>query len=223
MSYHGNTGETDSMWEVLDASMAAVNLPYTVFLGLILLYWLAVIVGGLDLDLFNVEVDADVDVDTDMETAGPGLSDVGLVVLQFFHVGTMPLMLLLSVLALSMWGISVLTNYYLHNQSLLVALLFFVPNVIVSLFTTKVVTLPFRALFRSLHDERQAPPEVLGKICVIKTSRVDAMSGQAEIAGHGAPLLLNVRTTGGEVLCKGEEALVVQCDEYSNTYIVARL
>jgi hypothetical protein len=158
-----------------------------------------------------------------MDTAVPGLGGVGLVVLQFFHVGTVPLMLLLSFLAVSMWGISVLTNYYLHNQSLLLALLFFVPNVIVSLFTTKIVTLPFRAVFRSLHDERQATPEVIGKVCVIKTSKVDATSGQAEIVGHGAPLLLNVRTMGGEVLDKGEEALVVQCNEHTNTYIVARL
>ena len=88
------------MWEVLDASMAVVNLPYTVFLGLILLYWLAVIVGGLDLDLFNVEIDADVDVDTNMDTAVSGLGGVGLAVLQFFHVGTVPLMLLLSFLSL---------------------------------------------------------------------------------------------------------------------------
>jgi hypothetical protein len=211
------------MWDVLDASMAAVNLPYTVFLGLILLYWLAVIVGGLDLDLFNVGIDTDVDVDTNMDTAAPGLSGIGLAVLQFFHVGTVPLMLLLSFLSLSMWAISVLTNYYLHNQSPLLALLFFVPNVIVSLFTTKIVTLPFRTVFRSLHDERQAMPEVLGKICVIKTSKVDATSGQAEIIGHGAPLLLNVRTIGDEVLDKGEEALVVQCNEHTNTYIIARL
>jgi hypothetical protein len=223
MSCHRNTGGTDSMWEVLDASMAAVNLPYTVFLGLILLYWLAVIVGGLDLDLFNVEIDADVDVDTDMDTAVPGLGGVGLAVLQFFHVGTVPLMLLLSFLAVSMWAISVLTNYYLQNHSLLLALFFVVPNVIVSLLATKIVTLPFRAVFHSLHDERQATPEVIGKVCVVKTSKVDATSGQAEIVGHGAPLLLNVRTMGGEVLDKGEEALVVQCHEHTNTYIVARL
>jgi hypothetical protein len=211
------------MWEVLDASMAAVNLPYTVFLGLVLLYWLAVIVGGLDLDLFNIELDADVDVDTDMDTAVPGLGGIGLAVLHFFHVGAVPLMLLLSFLALSMWGISVLTNYYLQNRSLLLALLFFIPNVGISLLTTKIVTLPFRAVFRSLHAEPQATPEVIGKVCVVKTSKVNATSGQAEIVGPGAPLLLNVRTIGGEVLDKGEEALVVQCHEHPNTYIVARL
>jgi hypothetical protein len=32
-----------------------------------------------------------------------------------------------------------------------------------------------------------------------------------------------VRTTDGEVLDKGEEALIIQFNEHTNTYIVARL
>ena len=209
------------MWEVLAAALAAVNLPYTVLLGLILLYWLTVIVGVLDLDLFNVEVEAD--VDADMEAEVPGLGGVGLAVLRFFHVGTIPLMLLLSFFALSLWVFSLLANHYLRNQSLLVASVLVVPNVIVSLFVTKCVTLPFRALFRTLHHERAVLPEVIGHVCMVKTSKVDAASGQAEMASNGAPLLLNVRTVGGEVLSKGEEALIVQFNEDNNTYIVARL
>jgi hypothetical protein len=215
------------MWEVLDASIAAVNLPYTVLLGLVLLYWLTVIVGGLDIDLFDVDVEADVeadvDVGADMHTTGPGLGGAGLAVLKFFYVDSVPLLLLLSLLALSMWVISVLTNYYLQNHSLLLALLLFVPNVFVSLFVTRFATRPFRALFRALHTEPQPTHEVIGKVCVVKTSRVDDTSGQAEVVGNGAPLLLNVRTMGGEILGKGEEALVVQCNEHNNTYIVAKL
>jgi hypothetical protein len=207
------------MWEVLDASIAAVNLPYTVLLGLVLLYWLTFIVGGLDINLFNVDVGAD----ADMHTTGPGLGGAGLAVLKFFCVGSVPLLLLVSFLALSMWVISVLTNYYLQNYSLLLALLLFVPNVIVSLFVTRFGTWPLRALFGALHAEPPPRHEVIGKICVVKTSRVDDTSGQAEVVGNGAPLLLNVRTMGGEVLGKGEEALVVQFDAFKNTYIVARV
>ena len=70
------------MWEVLQAALAAVNLPYTVFLGLILLYWLTVIIGALDLDLFNIDLDADADVDA------PGLDGVGLARCGFFMSAT---------------------------------------------------------------------------------------------------------------------------------------
>jgi hypothetical protein len=111
----------------------------------------------------------------------------------------------------------------LHNRSLLIASLLLVPNVLASLFITKFVTLPFRALFKTLHHERQVTPDILGQVCVVKASKVDATSGQAEVAGNGAPLLLNVRTTDGEVLDKGEEALIIQFNEHTNTYIVARL
>ena len=209
------------MWEVCQAAVAAVNLPYTVFLGLILLYWLTVIVGALDLDLFNVDLEADVDADVDVDA--PGLGGVGLAALRFFHVGDMPLMLLLSFFALSLWVLSLLSNDYLRNQSLLVAGLLCMPNVFASLFVTKVVTLPFRALFKTLRHERRAAPEIVGLACVVKTSKVDASMGQAEMARNGAPLLLNVRTADGDVLNQGEEALIIDFNEHTNTYTVARL
>ena len=209
------------MWEVLQAALAAVNLPYTVFLGLILLYWLTVIAGALDLDLFNIDLDADLDADADVDA--PGLDGVGLATLRFFHVGDMPLMLLLSFFALSLWMLSLLVNDYLRNESLLLAGLLFIPNALASLFATKVATLPFRALFKTLRHERRVTPDILGQACVVKTSTVDASMGQAEMARNGAPLLLNVRTADGDVLSKGEEALIIEFNEHTNTYIVARI
>ena len=84
------------MRELLEASISYVNFPFTVLLGLVLLYWITVIVGLLDLDLFDVDldVDADVDVDVDVDVdAGadvPGVGGAGIATLRFFHVGTVP-------------------------------------------------------------------------------------------------------------------------------------
>ena len=211
------------MWEVLEASLAAVNLPYTVFLGLMLLYWLTVILGMLDLDLLHLDVEAQTEIEADVDTAVPGLGGIGLAALKFFHIGTVPPMILLSFLALSLWTLALLEYHYLQQQSLLTALLLALPNGLISLAITKVVTLPLRALFTALHQERDTPDEVIGKLCVVKTTRVDTTSGQAEVPVNGAPLLLNVRTLEPEVIAKGEEALVVQFNEQDKTYVIAKL
>ncbi len=68
------------MKELFDAAIMPVNMVPTILLGLILLYWLTVILGALDMDFLNVEVggsdveidmevdlDADVDIDADLD------------------------------------------------------------------------------------------------------------------------------------------------------------
>ena len=213
------------MSELLRAAISAVNLPYTILLGLIVLYWISVIIGFFDLDLFDFDLDTDVDadVDVDVDVDAGGLGGIGIAVLKFFHVGQMPITILISFFALSTWVISVLANYYTSNSNFLFSLLFFVPNVIISLFVTKFCTLPFRALFVKLNKEGEDTEEVVGRMCVVTSSRVDSKFGQAEIRTAAAPLQLNVRTLGDEVLEKGEEVPVVQEDPGRNFYIVSRL
>ena len=210
------------MSELLRAAISTVNLPYTILLGLIVLYWISVILGFFDLDLFDFDLDTDVDADVDVDIGG--LGGIGIAVLKFFHVGQMPITILISFFALSTWVISVLANYYYNsNSNFLFSLLFFVPNVIISLFVTKFCTLPFRALFVKLNKEGEDTEEVVGRMCVVTSSRVDSKFGQAEIRTAAAPLQLNVRTLGDEVLEKGEEVPVVQEDPGRNFYIVSRL
>ncbi len=209
------------MGELLQLSVSAANLPFTILLGLVLLYWIGVILGALDIELFDLglAVEGGTDIDADAGALGGG----GIALLQFFHVGTVPLSILLSFFILSLWIISIVANYYLGSGSLLVVLLLLVPNVIASLFLTKLFTLPIRAIFRRLESESHEHEVVVGKICTVKTSRVDPRTGQAEVATGGAPLLLNVRTRGDEVLERGDEAIIVDYDTRDRVYMVRKL
>lgn len=209
------------MGELIELSVSPANLPFTILLGLVILYWVGVILGALDIELFDFDLglDGDADADVDATPIGGG----GIALLQFFHVGTVPLSILLSFFFLSLWVISVVANYYLGSGSLLVVFLLLVPNVIASLFVTKLFTLPVRALFRRLESERHETETVIGKICRIRTSRVDPGTGQAEVATSGAPLRLNVRTREGEVLERGEEAIIVEYDKKRRVYMVRKL
>ena len=209
------------MGELFELSVSGANLPFTILLGLVLVYWTGVILGALDIELFDFDLDfdGDADVDADVGAVGGG----GIALLQFFHVGTVPLSILLSFFILSLWIISVVANYYLGSGSLLVVLLLLVPNLIASLFFTKLFTLPIRALFRKLETESHEFEVVVGRICTVKTSKVDPSTGQAEVETSGAPLLLNVRTRGEEVLERGDEAIILEHDTVNHVYMVKKL
>jgi len=66
--------------EFLKACVAWVNLPYTVMLTVVGLYWLTVLMGIFDIDLFGGGPDAggevDADVDLHLEGAGDGDADI---------------------------------------------------------------------------------------------------------------------------------------------------
>ncbi len=209
------------MGELFELSVSGANLPFTILLGLVLVYWVGVILGALDLELFDFDLDLGGDADVDADVGGVGGG--GMALLQFFHVGTVPLSILLSFFILSLWIISVVANYYLGNGSVLVVLLLLVPNLIASLFVTKLFTLPICALFRKLETESHELEVVVGKICTVKTSRVDPRTGQAEVETSGAPLLLSVRTRDGEVLERGDEAIILEHDKENSVYMVKKL
>lgn len=212
--------------EFVHANFALVNLPYTMFLALILLYWFTVVLGMLDLSLLDFDLDLDLDADADVDVDADVDADLAgggwLQILTFFNVGHVPVMVILSILALSMWAISMLGNNYLQSHSLLVAGLIFVPNFIASLFVAKILTQPLRGIFRQLAKEEQQV-KVVGSSCVITTSEVTAEFGEAEVTSGGAPIRIQVRPRESETFARGEEALVFDHDLDAHVYRICKL
>ena len=201
------------MSEVFDQAFRMVNLPFTVLLGLIVLYWLLVALGALDVHLFS-DVDHDVNHEFDHDVSG---------FTQFLHfigVGDVPVMVIVSVLGLSMWLGSMLANYYLTGGSQLYALALLIPNLAISIVVTRYVTLPLRPLFRLINKDCGPGEEVLGRVCQIVTSEATPTFGQAEITRSGASVLINVRTLDDAVLLKGAHAAVVRSDSEKGVYYI---
>jgi hypothetical protein len=187
------------MLEVLTESIRYVNLPFTVLLGVVVLYWLFVMLGALDLS-----TGGDADADAHHEGGGSGWFGH---VLHFINVGEVPVMLVASVMILCLWIGSLMTNYYFAGDSVLLACAFLVPNLVLSLIVTRYVTLPLRPLFRYLMKEHGEERIVVGQTCQIITSEATETFGQAQIDTSGAPLLINVRTIDGSALPKGAPQL----------------
>jgi hypothetical protein len=239
------------MHEVFLESIRWVNLPFTVLLGFIVLYWLLVVLGALDINLFGpAETDAHLEGDThaDLHSDGdaplpgdtphlPGDKHLSLAkegdagsemgflshALAFLNVGRVPVMFIMSVLVLSLWLGSMLYNRYLTDGLPLRALALLLPNFLVSLVVTRYVTLPFRPIFRVLSLEDEKHVQIIGQRCVIVTSEATAEFGQAEVKTDGAPVLLNVRTLNDARLVKGDFAVVVRTDDERRFFYVVPL
>jgi len=230
------------MLELLQESIAPVNLPYTFLLGLAVLYWAMYLLGaigsdaldflGLDLDVDadvdvggdidgDVDVDVDADLDADGGTAGSG--GFFLSILRFFHVGELPVLLIASIQFLGMWIFSLLANEMLNSQSSgLIALALFPLIFFGGLFFTKAIIMPFAPYLKTIFDEKGERVEVMGKTCRVISLEVTPDYGQAEFGEDPMSLLLNVRTKPGTTLHKGDEAVIFDHDQEKDTYLVAK-
>ena len=209
------------MGELIQAAFSPVNLVLTVLLILVVLYWLMVILGALDVDLFDIDLDADIDADADADV---DIADGGFLrgLLLFFYIGEIPIMILVSILVLSMWSISVIANYRLNpSGSMLIGLPILAGNFVASLFVCKVFFMPFRKFFKALSKDANASRPVIGRICTITTTEVSKKMGQAEMSSKGAPILINVVAEGDHVFHKGDEAVVTGKNSENGVYTIA--
>lgn len=187
------------MDKLLDASFSFPAVIFSVAMGVVIVYWLIVLIGVLDIDLF----DADAEVDADGGLAGL-LSGIGL--------GGVPATVALSLLIAFAWFTSlvgtVLVSGLFRVAVILAALL-------VGWIAARMLVLPLRRLFPD--DKAPSRNDFVGKLCLIKTSRVDTGFGQAEVtAADGSTALIQVRRHAAdepqEPLSTGSAALIFEYD-----------
>ncbi|OWP64104.1 hypothetical protein CDA63_05075 [Hymenobacter amundsenii] len=215
------------MKELLHAAVAPANLLPTGLLVFVLLYWLTVMVGLLDFKSLDLEVQADVDADADMHTGAHGhAGEAGTSfmngVLGFFNLGRVPLMVFVSFVVLPWWVGSILANYYLGNETLLVGGILLVPLLLGSLLIAKVLTTPFVHLFAAMEQDHEGDNSPLGKMCTVLLPATHEQVGQASVRlRQGAPLMLTVRAASAAAeLRKGDTALIIDYDKGRRCYLI---
>ena len=204
------------MTELLQAAAAPANIIPTALLAFVLIYWLVVIIGVLDLDFLNLEIETNGEPDANGLEAVAWLNSA----LAFFNLGRVPFMVFLSFLILPFWVIALLGNYYLGTAGNYLGFLFLLPAFIGALFISKILTMPFVKLFGYLEKDHDTNAVVLGQVCTVILPATPTEIGQATVKTEGSPLLLNVKTTGSANVKKGETALVIEYDEKSKYYLI---
>ena len=234
------------MIEFFQECVNYVNLPVTLMLVGVLLYWLMVIVGVFGIDAIDLDfdmdadvgidadigIDADVGVDGGFDTApgtsfGGGSSTTGnegifKQVFDFFYLGEVPIVIIATFFVLAFWFATIATNHW-HNldQKFLTSMFWLIPNLVFSLVFTRISMIPFIQIFKRPPPENKTREEMYGLIGRVTTSEVTEKFGQIEVKPDNEPeMILNVRTRSGEKLGKGDAAKIVSYNHDNGTFFV---
>jgi hypothetical protein len=204
------------MIKVFVNSIDGFNIIPTIFISLVIIYWLSIIVGFFDIDLFDIDLDMDVDGDIEIESTEIGMFHS---FLAFLNVSELPFMLVISFIALFFWIFAMLI--YLLPFEIEGALqgILLLPNFLISTIFAKFATSPLKPLFREMYKEDN---EKVEGICIILSNLSEGRLGQAEIKRNGAPFVINVKVYEEDFLKKGDEAIVLKKDNEKNYYYVKK-
>lgn len=199
------------MSEFMSAILAFPTVVFTILLGVVVLYWLFVLLGAMDIDVLDF---ADADGDGDADGLGGVIEALGL--------GGVPVMLSLSLLVLGAWGICLLAMQLAGGIGLVgtgLAAGVAVAALLVAVPVTSFAVRPLRRLFVT-HPAPESR-SLVGKICTVTTLKVDERYGQAELEDGGAGLLIQVRYSGPGRLGRGDKAVIF--DYKDEIFLVAPL
>jgi hypothetical protein len=238
-------GET-AMMQLFSSALAFPTVIFTVLLGFVVLFWLSVIVAGIDLQILDGAGHGDLGLDIHGDVGGDIHGDIhgdagdmdadghlgghhgfASEILSFLNLGQVPLSIIGSVAILFAW-IGSLTLQVTAGPwaatfipATFAAVLCFGVAGLASLVLTGLATRPMRGVFKIV--SQHAEETIVDHVCTIVTSRVDAEFGQASYDTSGAPLNLSVRCHQPNKLVKGSRAVIIGYDADSNTYEVGLL
>ncbi|MES2506272.1 MAG: hypothetical protein V4599_06185 [Verrucomicrobiota bacterium] len=204
------------MIELIQEALAIYNLPLTALLGMVLLYWMMVMIGMLDfdMDLFDFG-DGGADA-PDMSVEHPSsMGGAMLTAGRFLGFSQVPIAIWGSFFALFLWVLALYSNHRFNgvpgDRDLVTAAWLLVPCITASLLLTKLATLPLARLFAAMSGAATESQDVLGQPGVVTTTVLDDRHGQVEVTHDGAPALVNARLRpDGVPLQKGDGVRVTE-------------
>ncbi|MBB2909881.1 hypothetical protein FHS43_001127 [Streptosporangium becharense] len=198
------------MGRFVDAALAFPTVLFTFPLLVVIAYWLLVAVGavGFDGDLGGIPdtgvPDTGLGGTADASgTAGTGgfLGGLGL--------GGVPVAVVVSSLTVVAWFAGLVGGVLFTGTPALVGVL------LVALLCAWACTRVIVALLRRTAPKERVPSraDFVGRMCVVRTTRVGKDFGQAEVTSpDGSSALVQVRQTGDDVFAAGSTALIFAYD-----------
>lgn len=207
------------MQELFQVALHPFNLIYTVLMALVILYWLSVILGAVDMSAIDLDVDMDVDMDVDADTdiaVGGWLASA----LHFFHFDRLPFMLVMSIVISTAWSMTILTNHYWSHYSLPYALALAAPILLVAFVLAKLLSYPLIPLFTRINTAAVAV-EYVGMQCRIKLPPNTNRFGQGSVYHDGDQLLVNIKSE--HPLSTGQQTVIIGKTEDKRYWLVEPL
>lgn len=209
------------MKEIWNLAISAPMLPLTILLVPVAIYWVLSIIGAVDHDLFGVDMDGGDGHHSHDHPISEGVHGA----LRILNAKGVPLMIVLSLLVIYLWGCSMLGNLW-FNPSLSggVGSLVCVGALVAALVLTRFTVAPLKPLFRLIQDDPETAKPVVGRSGIVRTALVSEREGQIEVQTPGAPLLLNARIAAGSApISRGAAVLIIHYESDTGIHIVRPL
>jgi hypothetical protein len=181
------------MGEFVDAALSFPAAIFSVLLAVVVVYWLLVLLGTLDIEVGDIDLGG----------------DIGL--------GGVPVTITVSVLTVVSWFVSIVGGLVIVTfdlgtvVSVVMGLGVLLVALIVGLFVARLVAVPLRKVYAEGHEASRN--DFVGRECVIRTGRVTGDFGQAEVTAlDGSSAIIQVRQTGEHALTNGNRALIFDYD-----------
>ena len=235
------------MEHLLNLALSFPVLPFSLLMGMVFLYWLAVILGQVGLDALDGDgaAEALTGKAEALGAAGKGLEGVGEAVsgkaealagksealgaeghglLDVLGLGGVPVTIALSLLIFIGWASTLLGMHWLGPvlpeafPDLILKSGVFVGGSALGVGLSVLAVKPLRPFFKF----KQAPTRntLLGRVCVIDSGSVDGRHGQAILEDGGAGLRLHVICAKANTLKRGDRALILDFDPSREVYEV---
>jgi len=213
------------------------NAVMTVIMGILVLYWLFVLISGAGMETFDVDLDVDIDANTpdidadgdiDASEADGDISagkEPGFFVqfMEFMNIGKVPFMLIITTLNFFMWMGALITTSVVNvvpwgawSISILV------PIGIVSLLLTKFATAPMAKFFEGIGYKGEKEIDFFGCAGKMLSNIKGEKVGTAEFLIDKNPIKLNVRSFNGEELKFGDYIIIIEESEDKKIYYVSK-
>jgi hypothetical protein len=221
------------MTDFLQQIMAFPTVFYTALLAVVLIYWVFVILGALDIDMFHFDGAGEGAMDGAAEGAvdAAGHAHEGLVeglsLASFLGLRKAPFTVIVSLMILAAWTFCILGMRYLAPAlggllpevvaSGLVAAL----ALVVAMPLTGLTARPLAPLFETHKAGRR--DDLVGRTCRIETGTVDARFGLATVEEDGGWMKVHVVCEPPNALQRGDEALIIAYDPEREVFRVEPL
>jgi len=241
------------MTEFLHQIMAFPTVFYTALLAVVLIYWVFVIVGALDMNMFNFDGAGDGALDGALDSAMDGAADgaldgaadaagdgaaeaaghahdgltEGMSLASFIGLRKAPFTVIASLMILAAWAFCFLGMAYL--APILDGVLPSVVSAGVVAVLAFVVAMPLTGItarpLAPLFETHKAGSreDLVGRTCRIETGTVDQRFGLATIEEDGGWMKVHVVCEQANDLRRGDEALIIAYDPEREVFKVEAL
>lgn len=218
------------MNELFEASLRFPTVIFTIGLGIALVYWLFVLLGALDIDLFGGDAvtggaKAGAESLKGVKLGGGGdghdVGDGG-GIWHSLGLATVPITISLSVILLLCWVGSLLGMRYAGSAvgelGGWLAPVMLLAVIVVGIPLAGLLVRPLGPVFEL--KEGKSNKDYVGFFCTVTTGRVDEGFGQATVEDGGTVLVIPVRCDKPGALNRGAKALIIEFDTSREAYVV---